>query len=300
MPFDAAETDRRKFRTVFISDLHLGTRACQADLLLDFIRSIECDTLYLVGDIIDGWKLKSGWHWPQSHNDVVQKLLRMARKGTAIVYLGGNHDRGVLDFCGAHFGGVMVGREAVHETADGRRLLVTHGDAFDQVVAHAGWRAFAGDWGYRALIGANSFSNFLRRRLGLGYWSLAAHVKSKTVHALAFVRRFEDALAGEARRRGLDGVVCGHIHVAAIRDIDGVVYLNDGDWVESCTAVVEHMDGRLELVKWAGRPGAAMSGRAIDIGARPAADTWSVASFDDRCRAVLKEATRAHDPRAGR
>jgi UDP-2,3-diacylglucosamine pyrophosphatase LpxH len=250
MPFDAAGGARLRVRTVFISDLHLGTRACQADLLLDFIRSVQCDTLYLVGDIVDGWKLKSGWHWPQSHNDVVQKLLRMARKGTEIFYLGGNHDSRVLDFCGVHFGGVRVGRDAVHETADGRRLLVTHGDAFDQVAVHSGWRAFAGDWGYRALIGANSLSNVLRRRLGLGYWSLAAHVKSRTVHALAFVRRFEEALAAEARRRGLDGVVCGHIHVAAMRDIDGVLYINDGDWVESCTAVVEHMDGRLELMNW--------------------------------------------------
>jgi len=237
-------------RTVFISDLHLGSRDCQAELLLDFIRSIECQTMFLIGDIVDGWKLKSGWHWPQSHNDVVQKLLRMARKGTQIVYLGGNHDRAVLDFCGVHFGGVVVGRDAVHKTADGRRLLITHGDAFDDIAAHPAWRAFAGDWGYRILIALNTALNGLRRRLGGRYWSLAAHVKLRSPDALRFVDRFEEALAREARRRRLDGVVCGHIHIPAMREIGGVLYINDGDWVESCTALVEHADGRLELIDW--------------------------------------------------
>jgi UDP-2,3-diacylglucosamine pyrophosphatase LpxH len=242
-----------RYRTIFISDLHLGARDCQAELLLDFIRSVECGTLFLVGDIVDGWKLKGGWHWPQSHNDVVQKLLRMVRKGTRIVYLGGNHDSRVLDFCGVHFGGVVVGREAVHQTADGRRLLVIHGDLFDAISAHPGWRAFAGDWGYRLLIGLNTLSNLLRRRLGRQYWSLAAHLKSRTRDTLRFVGEFEAAAAREARRRGLDGVVCGHIHIPAMREIDGILYCNDGDWVESCTALVEHLDGRLELVDWARR-----------------------------------------------
>jgi UDP-2,3-diacylglucosamine pyrophosphatase LpxH len=259
-----------RFRTVFISDLHLGSRDCQASLLLDFIRSVECQTLYLVGDIVDGWKLKSGWHWPQSHNDVVQKLLRMARKGTRVIYLGGNHDSRVLDFQGVHFGGVIVDREAVHQTADGRRLLVTHGDIFDGVGELAAWRAFAGDWGYRLLIGLNSLSNRLRSRLGRRRWSLAAYVKSKASDARAFAGRFEVAAAREARRRGLDGVVCGHVHIPAMRDIDGILYLNDGDWVESCTAVVEHLDGRLELLDWSRHRDASGLGCAGDAVLAPA------------------------------
>ncbi|HKT55072.1 MAG TPA: UDP-2,3-diacylglucosamine diphosphatase [Caulobacteraceae bacterium] len=239
------------YRTVFISDVHLGTRGCQAELLLDFIRHLECDALYLVGDIIDGWKLKSGWFWPQAHNDVVQKILRMARKGVAVTYIPGNHDDRVRDFCGAHFGGVVVARDAIHETADGRRFLVTHGDEFDGVVQHAKWLAFLGDWAYRTVLAANTLVNRLGRRMGLNYWSLSAYLKTRVKNALQFIENFEGAVAEEARRRGVDGVICGHIHKAEMRDIDGIAYVNDGDWVESCTAVVEHPDGRLEIVEWA-------------------------------------------------
>ncbi len=245
--------DTLKVRSVFISDIHLGTRGCQAELLLDFIRSIECERLYLVGDIVDGWKLKSGWHWPQAHNDVVQKLLRLARKGVQVIYIPGNHDDRVRDFCGAHFGGVLVARDAIHETADGRRFLVTHGDEFDGVVNHAKWLAFLGDWSYRALLALNTHWNLLRRRMGFGYWSLSAYVKVKVKNALQFIENFEEAVAEEARRRGVDGVICGHIHKAEMRDIGGIFYVNDGDWVESCTALVEHEDGRLELIDWAKR-----------------------------------------------
>jgi len=237
-------------RTVFISDIHLGTRGCQAERLLDFIRSVKCERLYLVGDIVDGWKLKSGWHWPQSHNDVVQKILRMARKGVEVIYIPGNHDDRVRDFCGVHFGGVRVMRDAIHKAADGKRYLVTHGDEFDGVVQHARWLAFLGDWGYRALLALNTHFNRLRHRLGFGYWSLSAFVKVKVKNALQFIENFEQALAEEARRRGVDGVICGHIHKAEIRDIDGIVYINDGDWVESCTAAIEHPDGRIEMIDW--------------------------------------------------
>ena len=241
----------RKYRTIFISDVHLGTKGCQAELLLDFIRHVECETLYLVGDIVDGWKLRSGWHWPQAHNDVVQKILRLARKGVKVIYVPGNHDDRVREFVGVHFGGVVVVRDAIHETADGRRFLVLHGDEFDGVVQHARWLAFVGDYAYRALIAANTLFNRLRRRMGFGYWSLSAFLKTKVKNALQFVENFESAVADEARRRGVDGVICGHIHKAEMRDIDGIAYINDGDWVESCSALVEHHDGTMEILHWA-------------------------------------------------
>ena len=241
----------RNYRAVFISDVHLGTKGCQAELLLDFIRHIECESLYLVGDIVDGWKLRSGWHWPQAHNDVVQKILRLARKGVNVIYVPGNHDDRVREFVGVHFGGVVVVRDAIHETADGRRFLVLHGDEFDGVVQHARWLAFVGDSAYRALIAANTLFNRLRRRMGFGYWSLSAFLKTKVKNALQFVENFESAVADEARRRGVDGVICGHIHKAEMRDIDGIAYINDGDWVESCSALVEHHDGTLEILHWA-------------------------------------------------
>ena len=245
------EIEVRQYRTLFISDIHLGTRGCQAELLLDFIRHCECETLYLVGDIIDGWKLRSGWYWPQAHNDVVQKILRLARKGVKVIYVPGNHDEVVRDFCGVHFGGVLVTRDAIHEMADGRRFLVTHGDAYDGVVQHAKWLAFVGDYAYRAALLINTVFNRIRRRMGFGYWSLSAFLKTKVKNALQFFERYEEAVASEARLRGVDGVICGHIHKAEMRDIDGITYINDGDWVESCTALAEHLDGRLEILYWA-------------------------------------------------
>ncbi|HEY3697259.1 UDP-2,3-diacylglucosamine diphosphatase [Phenylobacterium sp.] len=245
------DPDLRRYRAVFISDIHLGTRGCQAELLLDFIRHIECETLYLVGDIIDGWRLRRGWFWPQSHNDVVQKVLRLARKGVSVIYVPGNHDEMMRDFCGVHFGGVVVVRDTVHVTADGRRFLVTHGDAFDGLVQVAPWLARLGDWSYGLLLAANTLFNRARRRLGFGYWSLSAYLKGRVKNAVQFVDAFESAVADEARRRGVDGVICGHIHKAEVRQIAGVTYANDGDWVESCTALVEHPDGRLEILDWA-------------------------------------------------
>ena len=245
------DIDVRRYRSIFISDVHLGTRGCQAELLLDFIRHVECDKLFLVGDIIDGWKLRSGWYWPQSHNDVVQKILRLARKGVEVIYVPGNHDDRIRDFCGVHFGGVVVARDVIHEAADGKRYLVVHGDEFDGVVQYAPWLAVLGDYAYRAVLSLNTTLNRIRRRLGFGYWSLSAFLKVKVKNALQFIEDFEAAVATEARRRGVDGVICGHIHKAEMRDIDGVVYINDGDWVESCTALVEHFDGRMEILHWA-------------------------------------------------
>ncbi len=251
MGADVTEAESPRYRSVFISDVHLGTRGCQAEMLLDFIRTLECDSLYLVGDIVDGWKMRTGWYWPQAHNDVVQKVLRLARKGVAVTYIPGNHDEVVRDFFGVHFGGVVVARDAIHETADGRRFLVTHGDEFDAVVQHAKWLALLGDWAYRALLASNTLINRARRRLGFGYWSFSAFAKTRVKKALQFIENFEQAVAAEARRRGVDGVICGHIHKAEMRIIDGIEYINDGDWVESCTALVEHDDGRLEILEWA-------------------------------------------------
>jgi UDP-2,3-diacylglucosamine pyrophosphatase LpxH len=243
---DPARTLR--VRTVFISDIHLGTPGCQAAALLDFLREVECDTLYLVGDIIDGWQLRRSWYWPQAHNDVVQKLLRKARKGTRVVFVPGNHDEFARRYVTHKFGGVDVVDEAMHTTADGRRLWVTHGDHFDGVIQCARWLAVLGDMAYEFILKVNRWFNSARARLGLPYWSLSRYLKLKVKRAVSYVSDFETAVAREARKRGADGVVCGHIHHAEMRDIDGVLYCNDGDWVESLTALVEHRDGRLEII----------------------------------------------------
>lgn len=247
MSQDAAPT---RYRTLFLSDIHLGTRGCQADLLLDFLKFNEADTIYLVGDIIDGWRLKGGWYWPQSHNDVVQKLLRQVRKGARMLYTPGNHDEFARDFVGAFFGGVEVVDKAFHQTADGKRLLVVHGDQFDMVVQHARWLAILGDWAYEIALWSNLYYNKIRRSLGFPYWSLSAWAKLKVKNAVNFISAYEEALSEAARRHQADGVVCGHIHHAAIRDMDGILYINTGDFVESCTAIAEHRDGRLEILHW--------------------------------------------------
>ena len=240
----------QRFRTIFISDIHLGTPGCQALALLDFLRTHPCDTLYLVGDIVDGWQLRRRWYWPQAHNDVVQKLLRRVRKGCRVIYVPGNHDEFARDFIGHHFGGIEVVQEAVHETADGRSLWIIHGDYFDAVVQCAKWLAYLGDNLYELTLRMNRHLNSLRGRLGLPYWSLSAFLKEKVKTALNYVTDFEVAVANEAKKRGHDGVLCGHIHRAEMRMINGVLYCNDGDWVESRTALVEHYDGRLEILHW--------------------------------------------------
>jgi len=245
-----------RYRTIFISDIHLGTRGCRADLLLEFLRRTESEKLYLVGDIVDGWRLKKSWYWPQAHNDVVQKILRKARKGTTVIYVPGNHDEGARQFASLNFGGVAVVADDIHQLADGRRLLVMHGDQFDGVVRYARWLALLGDSAYTAALQMNRLFNAARIRLGLPYWSLSAYLKLKVKNAVEFIAGFENAVMDEARARGLDGVVCGHIHHAVVKDLSGFLYCNDGDWVESCTALVEHADGRLEILTWteAGAP----------------------------------------------
>jgi UDP-2,3-diacylglucosamine pyrophosphatase LpxH len=238
------------YRTLFLSDVHLGTRGCQAGLLLDFLKNNDAATIYLVGDMIDGWQLKNRWYWPQAHNDVVQKLLRKVRKGVRVIYLPGNHDEFARDYIGSVFGGVEVADHAYHMTADKKRLLIVHGDQFDIVVKHARWLAYLGDWAYTFALWSNLWLNKFRRKLGFTYWSLSAWAKLKVKNAVNFIGAFEAALVEAARRHNADGVVCGHIHHPVIRDIDGITYVNIGDFVESCTAVAEHDDGRLEILRW--------------------------------------------------
>jgi UDP-2,3-diacylglucosamine pyrophosphatase LpxH len=248
-----AERVPLRYRTLWISDLHLGTPGCQALALLDFLKHTECQTLFLVGDIIDGWQLRRQWYWPQAHNDVIQKLLRKARKGTRVIFIPGNHDEFARRYAGHDFGGVEVAHEWLHETADGRTLWVTHGDLFDGVVQCAKWLAHVGDSLYEFTLRLNRHLNSLRARIGLPYWSLSKYLKFKVKRAVSYVGDFEAAVAREARQRGAHGVVCGHIHHAELREIDGTVYANDGDWVESLTALAEHGDGRLEIIDWAAR-----------------------------------------------
>jgi UDP-2,3-diacylglucosamine pyrophosphatase LpxH len=243
----------RRVRTLFLSDIHLGTRGCQADKLLDFMRHYDADTVYLVGDIVDGWQLKFGWYWPQTHNDIVQKLLRKARKGSRLYYIPGNHDEFLRDYYGTHFGGVEVLEDAIHVAADGRRYLVIHGDLFDVVIRHARWLALLGNHAYDTAIWLNTYFNAIRRAFGLTYWSLSQWAKLKVKNAVNFIGEYERALAAEAHRRGVDGVICGHIHHAVISDKSGLCYINCGDWVESCTAVVEDLDGSFEVVHWTSR-----------------------------------------------
>jgi UDP-2,3-diacylglucosamine pyrophosphatase LpxH len=244
------EAEVRHYRAIWISDIHLGTSGCKADFLLDFLRVNESDQLYLVGDIVDGWQLKRGWYWKQSHNDVVQKVLRKARKGTKVTYIVGNHDEVLREFLGLRFGEILIENEAVHELRDGRRLWVTHGDLFDGVIQYAKWLAYLGDTAYTMALKINDHFNYLRHKMGMSYWSLSQYLKHRVKNAVSFITAFEEALTTEARRRGYDGVVCGHIHRPEIREIDGTLYCNDGDWVESLSALVETHEGELKLVYW--------------------------------------------------
>ncbi|MBN2885099.1 MAG: UDP-2,3-diacylglucosamine diphosphatase [Chromatiaceae bacterium] len=239
-----------KYRSIFISDVHLGSRGCQAEFVLDFLRSTQCRQLYLVGDIVDLWAMKNGLYWPEQHNQVVREILDKARQGVEVIYIPGNHDELFRDHLGAEFGHVTVRDEVEHTTVDGRRFLVLHGDRFDGVVQHGKWLAHLGSHAYDALLALNGTVNRVRRLFGMGYWSLAGYLKQRVKNAVSYISDFEGVLAAEARRRSLDGMICGHIHHAEIRDIEGVSYCNCGDWVESCTALVEHHDGRMELLRW--------------------------------------------------
>ena len=250
-------TAHRFYRTVFISDAHLGTRGCRADFLASFLREVRCEHLFLVGDILDGWRLRKSWYWDSAHDEVLRLILRHARAGAQVTYIPGNHDemfRAWLPL-GLEVAGVRLRAEAAHMTAEGKRLLIMHGDEFDSVVRYAKVLALLGDSAYTAALVVNRWFNLARRRLGYPYWSLSSWLKRQVKEAVKAIDRFEGALAGAARERGFDGVVCGHIHHAEMRDLGGVLYLNCGDWVESCTALVEHLDGRLELVDWASAAG---------------------------------------------
>ncbi len=238
------------FRTIFISDVHLGTSGCQAKRLLEFLKATESDKLYLVGDIVDGWQLKRRWYWHQTHNDVVQLVMKKAKKGTKVIFVPGNHDESIRQFIGLDFGGIKIRDEHVHTTANGKKMLVLHGDRFDGVIACAKWLAYVGDSLYTMILKFNQVYNGWRARMGLPYWSLSQYLKLKVKNAVSYITSFEDALAAEARKQGLDGVICGHIHKPEIRDIDGILYCNDGDWVESLSALVEERTGELRLVDW--------------------------------------------------
>lgn len=239
-----------RYRAIWISDLHLGTTRSQAEYLLDFFRSTESEILYLVGDITDNWSLKKKWHWEQSHNDVLQKILRKARKGTRVIYIPGNHDEQFRDFAGIRFGRVVVKRNDIHTGVDGKRYLVMHGDEFDGVIQYAKWLAYVGDQAYEWSMSLNAVLNRVRRRLGMPYWSLSAYLKNRVKKAVEYLSLFEEMMVREAKPQGADGVICGHVHTPEMRTIDGIEYLNDGDWVESCSALVEHLDGRFELLHW--------------------------------------------------
>jgi len=237
-------------RSVFVSDIHLGTRGSRSDMLLDFLASVECDHLYLVGDVIDGWRLRKAWYWHEEFDQVMRAVLDHAERGAKVTYIPGNHDEMFRDWLGLEIAGVKLKREAVHEGADGRKFLVIHGDEFDGVIRYAKFIAYLGDWAYDTALVLNRWFNLARRKFGYPYWSLSQWLKRQVKEAVKAIDRFESALAGEAKRRGLDGVICGHIHHAEMRMVNGVMYMNDGDWVESCTALVEHADGRFELLDW--------------------------------------------------
>ncbi|MGA0838501.1 MAG: UDP-2,3-diacylglucosamine diphosphatase [Pseudomonadales bacterium] len=244
------EPEKSHFRAIFLSDIHLGTRGCQAERLLNFLKRHSCDELYLVGDIIDGWRLRSQLYWPQSHSNVVRRFLTLAKRGTRVVFVTGNHDEFLRKYADLTLGNLELVDRAVHRTADGQQLLVVHGDEFDVVTRYHRWIAFLGDVGYNLLLELNRCFNRLRVRFGYGYWSLSAWVKQRVKRAVSYIGEYEDALVHQCRREGFDGVVCGHIHHAEIRDLDGVRYMNCGDWVESCTALVEDKNGRFCILDW--------------------------------------------------
>lgn len=244
----------KKVRTIWISDVHLGTRASGAAALLNFLREYECDTLYVVGDLIDMWQMRRGIYWPQQHNDVIQKILRKARKGTRVIYIPGNHDELLSSFYGA-YGNITIQKRAIHRTADGRRILVIHGHELDTVVQNVKWLAYLGDVGYQLLLSLNPLINFVRRRFGLGNWSLSAYAKKRVKDAVSFIGKFEAAVARYAESSRVDAVLCGHIHSTSIRSFGSITYYNCGDWVETCSALIENDEGAIELVHYPGNTG---------------------------------------------
>jgi len=243
----------KTYRSIFVSDVHLGTKDSQADKLNNFLKHNSCDTLYLVGDIIDAWRIQQNkWRWKQSHTNVVRRVLGHAKRGTRVVYIAGNHDeflRPMIPY-GFSFGLVEIHNQIEHIGVDGKHYLVTHGDLFDGITRLAPWIAFLGDRAYDVILSLNSKFNWIRHRFGFGYFSLSKYLKHKVKKAVDFMFKFEENLANYCKKRGFDGVICGHIHHAEIKEINGVTYMNDGDWVESCTALVEHWDGHWEIITW--------------------------------------------------
>lgn len=243
-----------KVRSIFLSDIHLGTRACQAQSLLEFLREYDSEHLFLIGDIVDFWAMKRGVYWSTRHNTVVQKILKRARHNTRVIYVPGNHDEALREHVGISFGHIRLRYDHIHTAADGKRYLLTHGDDFDQVTKYHRWAAVLGDKAYAFAVRLNTMVSWFRRRLGIaGYWSLAGYAKRKVKSAVSFIFDFEESVARYVKEQGVDGVICGHIHAAAIKEIDGIRYMNCGDWVDSCTAILEHEDGRMELLEWGAR-----------------------------------------------
>ena len=239
------------YRSIFISDVHLGTKSCQADKLLEFLRDTESEHLYLVGDIVDCWYMTKNLYWPQSHNDVIQKILRKGRKGTEIVYIPGNHDEIMRNFTDQFFGNIILVDQYTYIDSKGNPILVIHGDQFDVVIRKAKWLAHLGSGAYDLAISANGIVNWFRRLLRRPYWSLSAWAKQRVKSAVNFISEYETTLANYARTQEVDGIICGHIHSANITNFDGIAYMNCGDWVESCTALVETLEGEWRIIRWA-------------------------------------------------
>jgi len=267
---EGQDREVRRVRALFISDVHLGMRATRVLQLIDFLRWHDADVIYLVGDIVDGWRLSRNWHWIPEYNEIANLLLEKAAAGTRMVVLPGNHDEFLRDYLGTYFGEVEFVDRTVHTTAQGKTYLVIHGDQFDVVVMNAKWLAYVGDWAYRAALRVNMGFNWVRRRMGLSYWSLSAWAKQKVKNAVAVIGRFEEALSLEARESGVDGIICGHIHHADMHNRLGVHYINTGDWVESCTAIVEEYDGQFELITWTDAAQRPPRGRRRRLGLRRA------------------------------
>lgn len=238
------------YKSIWISDLHLGTKGCSANELLSFLKHTESENLFLVGDIIDMWQLSKKWYWPKAHNEVIQKILRKSRKGTKVIYVPGNHDETVRNYLPLMLGDIEIAYEYDYQTVTGKRMLVTHGDLYDIITTYHKWLAKLGDWGYVSLIEVNRYLNWFRRKLRLGYWSLSKYVKTKVKNAASFIGKFEEALAEACKLRNYDGIIAGHIHHVEIRMIDGIIYMNDGDFVESRTALAEQHDGIFKILEW--------------------------------------------------
>jgi UDP-2,3-diacylglucosamine pyrophosphatase LpxH len=260
----------RKVRSLFLSDIHLGSRACRADELLEFLKEYEPSNIFLLGDIVDFWAMSRSLYWPSQHNTVVQKILKKARHHVRVYLIPGNHDEALREYIGSSFGDIEVMRDYVYTAGDGRRYALLHGDEYDQVTHYHRWVSVMGDVSYTVLVHVNRLLSLVRRKLGIsGHWSLADYAKRNVLRAVSFISDFEASVVHNVRKRGLDGVICGHIHTPVIKRIDGLTYINCGDWVDSCTAIVEHHDGRMELVRWTQPAAPAVVPRAVAIAEAP-------------------------------